>query len=119
VTGGVAFVGRWDPAFPGARARQLLGVPVLILWMALAALLVAYLLRYTRLGLHMSFTGEADEAARLSGIDVRRMKLLGLAFSGLAGRRDGRAADRDAQLRRTEHGERLPAALDRRRTPRG
>jgi len=84
VTGGIAFVGRWDPNFLALGRGSLLGVPVLILWTALAALLVAYVLRYTRLGLHMSFTGEADEAARLSGIDVRRMKLLGLAFSGLA-----------------------------------
>ena len=84
VTGGIAFVGRWDPNFLALGRGSVLGVPALILWMAVAALLVAYVLRYTRLGLHMSFTGEADEAARLSGIDVRRMKLLGLVFSGLA-----------------------------------
>ena len=84
VTGGIAFVGRWDPDFLALGRGSVLGVPVLILWMVAAALLVAYLLRYTRLGLRMSFTGEADEAARLSGIDVRRMKLLGLVCSGLA-----------------------------------
>ena len=84
VTGGVAFVGRWDPAFLALGRGSLLGVPALILWTAGAALLVAFLLKHTRLGLHMTFTGEADEAARLSGIDVRRTKLLGLLFSGFA-----------------------------------
>jgi ribose transport system permease protein len=84
VTGGVAFVGRWDPAFLALGRGSLLGVPVLILWTALAALTVAFVLKHTRLGLHMTFTGEADEAARLSGIDVRRAKQVGLLFSGVA-----------------------------------
>jgi ribose transport system permease protein len=84
VTGGVTFVGRWDPAFLALGRGSVLGVPVLILWTAAAALFAAFLLKHTRLGLHMTFTGEADEAARLSGIDVRRTKLLGLVFSGTA-----------------------------------
>ena len=84
ITGGVTFVGRWDPAFLALGRGTLFGVPVLILWTAAAALLVAFVLKQTQLGLHMTFTGEADEAARLSGINVRRMKLLGLAFSGFA-----------------------------------
>jgi ribose transport system permease protein len=84
VTGGVAFVGRWDPAFLALGRGSVLGIPVLILWTAGVALAVLFLLKHTRLGLRMTFTGEADEAARLSGIDVRTMKMLGLAFSGLA-----------------------------------
>jgi ribose transport system permease protein len=84
VTGGVAFVGRWHPDFLALGRGRLLGVPVLILWSTGAALLVLFLLKQTRLGAHMTFTGESDEAARLAGIKVRRMKLLGLAGSGLA-----------------------------------
>jgi ribose transport system permease protein len=84
VTGGVAFVGRWDPDFLALGRGKLLGVPVLIVWTAAAALTAAFMLKQTRLGMHMVFTGEADEAARLAGINVRRMKLLGLAFSGTA-----------------------------------
>lgn len=84
VTGGVAFVGRWDPAFLAIGRGTVLAVPALVLWTAGAALLAVLMLRQTRLGLHLIFTGEATEAARLAGIDVRGMKLLGLAFSGLA-----------------------------------
>ena len=84
VTGGVAFVGRWDPNFLALGRGGLLGIPALILWTAAAALGAAFLLKHTRLGLHMTFTGEADEAARLSGIDVRHTKLVGLTLSGVA-----------------------------------
>lgn len=82
VTGGVAFVGRWDPGFLALGRGTVLGVPALILWTASVALVVLFLLKQTRLGLHLVFTGEADEAARLAGVKTRRMKLLGLAFSG-------------------------------------
>ena len=84
VTGGVAFVGRWDPSFLALGRGSVLGVPALIVWTAAATLFAAFLLKHTRLGLHMVFTGEADEAARLSGIDVRRTKAIGLLLSGLA-----------------------------------
>jgi ribose transport system permease protein len=82
ITGGVAFVGRWDPSFLALGRGSVLGVPALVLWMAGAALFVLFLLKQTRLGLHLVFTGEAAEAARLAGIKVRRMKLIALAFSG-------------------------------------
>lgn len=83
VTGGVAFVGRWDPSFLALGRGSLFGVPALIWWTFGVALFVLFLLKQTRLGLHLVFTGEADEAARLAGVKTRRMKLLGLAFSGL------------------------------------
>ena len=83
ITGGVAFVGRWDPAFLALGRGSLLGVPALILWTAAVAVLVQWVLKQTRLGLHLVFTGEADEAARLAGVKVKRMKVLGLAFAGL------------------------------------
>jgi ribose transport system permease protein len=84
VTGGVAFVGRWDPRFLALGRGSLFGVPALVLWTAGAALIVLFLLKQTRLGLHLIFTGEAAEAARLAGIKIGRMKLLGLACSGFA-----------------------------------
>jgi ribose transport system permease protein len=84
ITGGVAFVGRWNPDFLALGRGSLFSIPVLILWTAAAALLAWFLLKHTRLGFHMVFTGEADEAARLSGINVRRTKLIGLLLSGLA-----------------------------------
>jgi ribose transport system permease protein len=83
ITGGIAFVGRWDPAFLALGRGSVLGIPALILWTAAVALAVQFVLKQTRLGLHLVFTGEADEAARLAGVKVKRMKLLALAFSGL------------------------------------
>ena len=83
ITGGVAFVGRWDPAFLALGRGSVLSVPALILWTAAVAILVQLVLTQTRLGLHLVFTGEADEAARLAGVKVMRMKVTGLAFSGL------------------------------------
>lgn len=84
VTGGVSFVGRWDPRFLAIGRGTLLGVPALVLWTAATALIVLFLLKRTRLGLHLVFTGEAAEPARLAGIKTSRMKLFGLAASGLA-----------------------------------
>jgi ribose transport system permease protein len=82
VTGGVAFVGRWDPGFLALGRGHVLGVPALIVWTASVALLALFVLKQTRLGLHLVFTGEAEEAARLAGVKTRRMKFLGLLFSG-------------------------------------
>lgn len=83
ITGGVAFVGRWDPAFLALGRGSVLGIPALILWTAAVALAVQFVLKQTRLGMHLVFTGEADEAARLAGVKTKRMKLMALAFSGL------------------------------------
>ena len=83
ITGGVAFVGRWDPAFLALGRGSVLGIPALILWTAAVALVAQFVLKHTRLGLHLVFTGEADEAARLAGVKVQRMKVLALAFAGL------------------------------------
>jgi ribose transport system permease protein len=58
-------------------------VPNLVLWLAAITALAWFLLAWTRLGAHMIATGEADEAARLSGIPTAHMKRLGLALSGL------------------------------------
>lgn len=86
LTAGVAFVGRWDPGFVALGRAHVLGVPVLVLWMAAVVLVALFVLKNTRTGFHMVCTGEAEEPARLAGIRVRSMKLLGLTLSGaLAG----------------------------------
>jgi len=82
ITGGVAFVGRWDPAFLALGRGSVAGIPALILWTAAVALVVQFVLKQTRLGMHLVFTGEADEAARLAGVKVQRMKVVALAFAG-------------------------------------
>lgn len=84
VTGGVAYVGRWSPDFLWIGRGVLLGVPVLIWWAGLVAVLCLFVLKRTVLGVHMLATGEAEEAARLAGVATARMKVLGLTASGLA-----------------------------------
>ena len=84
ITQGVAFVGAWNPDFLWIGRGGVGGVPILIVWLALLALAAWFLLKFTPTGLRMLTVGQADEAARLAGIPVRRIKLLGLALSGLA-----------------------------------
>ena len=59
-------------------------------WTMLAlAIVVGVMLRYTRFGRHVFAIGSSEQTARLSGIDVPRMKLTvyagSAAFAGLAG----------------------------------
>lgn len=83
ITQGVAFVGRWPAAFTGLARGTTLGVPNLVLWLAAVTAFAYVLVKWTRTGAHMVATGEADEAARLSGVDVGRMKRLGLLLAGV------------------------------------
>lgn len=82
LTQGVAFVGRWPTEFTNIARASVLGVPVLLLWLAAVSLAAYVMLNWTRLGSHMVATGEADEAARLAGIATARMKRIGLTLSG-------------------------------------
>jgi ribose transport system permease protein len=83
ITEGVAYVGRWPKAFVFLGRGTLLGIPMLAVWMLVVSALALFVMKQTKLGIHMVFTGEADEAARLGGIAVKRMKVLGLFLSGL------------------------------------
>ena len=84
ITQGVAFVGAWNPAFLWIGRGVVAGVPVLIVWLAVLMALAWFMLKFTVTGLRMLNVGQAAEAARLAGISVRRMKLLGLVLSGLS-----------------------------------
>jgi ribose transport system permease protein len=83
LTDGVSVVGRWPTAFTGLGRAQLLGLPVLVWWTAGVMLAALLFLKQTRAGFRLVCTGEAEDAAALSGINVRRAKLLALALSGL------------------------------------
>ncbi|OZI50965.1 ABC transporter permease [Bordetella genomosp. 4] len=83
LTGGVAFVGRWPASFTSLGRTVWAGVPVLVLWMAGVVLAALFLVKWTRTGARMTATGEAAEAARLAGINTRRMKCMGLTLAGL------------------------------------
>ncbi len=82
ITDGVAYVGRWPKSFLFLGRGKVMGIPMLAVWMVLLAGICLFVMKKTRLGLHMIFTGEADEAARLSGIPVKMMKFVGLTLSG-------------------------------------
>jgi ribose transport system permease protein len=72
-----------DPTFRAIFAGQLAGIPTPVL-LALAIALLAYLLvRYTALGEQVIAVGGNEEAARLSGINIDRVKIAVYAVSGL------------------------------------
>jgi len=82
-TEGVAFVGRWPTEFTALARGTVVGIPAPILWVAAAALLAQFMLKQTALGLHLTATGDAEEATRLAGIATARMKLIGMTLSGV------------------------------------
>jgi ribose transport system permease protein len=82
-TDGVSVVGRWPRGFTDLGRGTFLGLPALIWWTLGVALCALVLLKETRVGFRLTCTGEAEEAAARAGVPVRRMKLLGLALSGL------------------------------------
>lgn len=69
--------------------RKAMLVPSGVWLVILLALLVAGLLRYTRLGRHVFAVGSNEQTARLCGVNVSRLKLavytIGGVFFGLAG----------------------------------
>jgi ribose transport system permease protein len=82
-TQGVAFVGRWPAEFTSLARGAAYGIPAPVVWVVATALLALFMLKETPLGLHMTATGDADEAARLAGISTARMKLIGMTLSGV------------------------------------
>lgn len=84
ITGGVAFVGRWDPTFLSIARGRLLGIPLLVYLMFVCVALGLLLTKSMKLGVHMLATGEATDAAHRAGIATARMKVVGLTLSGLA-----------------------------------
>jgi ribose transport system permease protein len=72
------------PAFMTIGYGSFLGLPVPI-WIMLGFLIATHvILRYTALGRAIYAIGGNEEAARLSGIPVRRVVLFTFAYSGLA-----------------------------------
>lgn len=62
---------------------NLFGVPVSAILLVLTSLGLAYFLAHRRTGRHIYAIGGGEESARLSGINIQRVKLLVYALSGL------------------------------------
>jgi ribose transport system permease protein len=72
-----------DPTFRAIFAGEVAGIPTPVL-LALAIAFLAFLLvRYTALGEQIIAVGGNEEAARLSGINIDRVKICVYASSGL------------------------------------
>ncbi|WP_168199111.1 ABC transporter permease [Pseudorhodobacter turbinis] len=84
LTGGVAFVGRWDPNFLFLARGKLGPVPLIVIILAVVVVVAFVFSTQTRAGVHLQATGENKEAARRSGINTRRNKVLGMMLSGAA-----------------------------------
>jgi ribose transport system permease protein len=70
-------------SFRSIFAGHLLGVPTPVLFAVVIALLAFLLVRFTTLGEHIIAVGGNEEAARLSGVDVDRVKITVYAMSGV------------------------------------
>jgi ribose transport system permease protein len=69
--------------FRGIFAGHLLGIPTPVLFALAIALLGYLLIRFTTLGEHIVAVGGNEEAARLSGVDVDKVKIVVYALSGM------------------------------------
>lgn len=62
---------------------ELFGWPVIIPWMLVIALVAHVVLSKTRFGRHVYATGDQERAARYTGINSTRVKIITLTLSGL------------------------------------
>ncbi|MCZ8512775.1 ABC transporter permease [Paenibacillus filicis] len=83
MTDGTKAPGKFTPEFLWIGQGKLLGVPVPVVLMIIAVVLVHVFLTYTRWGRQLYVTGGNQEAARLSGISVNRVRLFAYLLSGI------------------------------------
>lgn len=73
-----------EPRFVAVARGSMLGIPNRVLFAAAIGLAIWFLLDMTPLGRRMYAVGGNADAARYSGIDVRRAKVIAFAICGLA-----------------------------------
>jgi rhamnose transport system permease protein len=71
------------PAFKEFTIRPILGIPSLIIFAAIIALIFFYFLNYTRLGRQIYAVGSNPAAAKLAGIRIKRVIFLVYILSGV------------------------------------
>lgn len=74
-----------DAGFAWFGQGAILGVPVPVVFLILAAVIATVFLRWTRPGIHIYALGGNRAAARLAGVNIARTTILVYAVSGLCG----------------------------------
>jgi ribose transport system permease protein len=69
----------------GVIIGRIAGIPLAFYYALLLCLILWYVFQYTALGRHFLFVGRNREVAKLSGIDVSRVRWLGMIISSLFG----------------------------------
>jgi rhamnose transport system permease protein len=101
--GGQVYSQDLSSSFTDLATNSILGIPNLIFFAAIVALVFAYALRYTRFGRRIYAVGSNPDAAVLAGVNVRRTTLTVFVLSGaLAGLASVLYASRFANITTTE-----------------
>jgi len=72
-----------DPNFSPLFLGMVFGIPLPLIYVAVLYILFSYILKYTKLGREIYAVGGNEQAARLSGINVKKVKLLVFALAGM------------------------------------
>lgn len=75
--------GKFSESFLWLGQGEWLGIPVPVVLLIIAVACVHVFLTYTRFGRQMYVTGGNEEAARLSGVKVKRVRMLAYVASGV------------------------------------
>lgn len=77
------YVGPFPEEFGSITSGNLFGVPIVAVYMLIFAIIVWYALEHTPVGRRFYATGANPEAARLAGIQTRKIVFVSLALAGL------------------------------------
>ncbi len=83
MTDGTTAPGKFTESFLWLGQGKWLGIPVPVILMVLTVILVHLFFKYTRWGRQMHFIGSNEEAARLSGVRVKRVRVAAYVVSGV------------------------------------
>ncbi|MBJ6363520.1 ABC transporter permease [Paenibacillus sp. GCM10012307] len=83
LTDGTTAPGKFTESFLWFGQGRWLGVPVPVILMVLTVIAVHLFFKYTRWGRQMHFIGGNEEAARLSGVRVKRIRVAAYVASGV------------------------------------
>ena len=72
------FIGPFSPSMTGLTSGSFLGIPIIAVYMLILAVIVWYALEHTPIGRRAYATGANPDAARLSGVRIRRFRFWSL-----------------------------------------